>query len=194
MSLFIFDLGKVLAHGLDTTRGLREGMAFDAREFGKDYKLYERALMDGWMREEDYYRHVELRFGKHVAASLSSPLPPLSADKRLLETARALQEKGHVCVIGSNTIASHWACTPQEILSAFSRAYPSYQIHRSKPEPCFFRYICSEEGFPCHDTYFIDDREENTASAESLGISTLLFRGEGLEERTERFFAPFLRA
>lgn len=193
MSLFIFDLGKVLVHGLDTTASLRGGDGFDSRELYADYRLYERALMDGFMKEEDYYAHLRMSFGEEVAAALSSPPSALVPDESLLSIARKLRGNGHVCVIGSNTIDSHWKATPDGIFCCFDRGYPSYIIHRSKPEPCFFSYICDEEGFPPSDTYLIDDRKENVDAAESLGIRTLHYKGDDLGMRTERFFRPFLQ-
>ena len=190
--LFIFDLGKVLVHGLDTTAGLGEIMGFDPVAFRRDYRAYERALMDGWVREEDYYAHLEMKFGKSVAQALSSPQTHLVPDDGLLEAVCRLREKGNVCVIGSNTIASHWAATPERVIKCFDRVYPSFAIHRSKPEACFFSYICGEEGFSYEDTLFIDDREENIRTAEDLGITCLLYKGADLEKRSQAFLKPYL--
>ena len=62
----------------------------------------------------------------------------------------------------------------------------------SKPEKAFWRIICTEEGYSCSDTFFIDDREENTAAASELGITALLYAGEDREARAEAFFRPFV--
>ena len=65
-------------------------------------------------------------------------------------------------------------------------------MHMSKPEPSFWRIICQSEGYDYKDTYFIDDLEENTSAAASLGITVLQYSGDDKNERAREFFSPFI--
>ena len=196
MRVFIFDMGKVIVKGLRINQGMAEELGVDKGVFREDYWLYDRALMEGWMTSEDYYRHLELRFGRKVEGNIArrhfEPVP----DDGLLSIADRLRGKGYRCVIGSNTFAPHWEKMLEEfpsVLSRFDKSYPSYLIHRAKPDASFFRYIQEEEGVPFSELCLIDDRKDNIVTAESLGMTAFQYSGEDLPSRAAAFFAPYLR-
>lgn len=147
------------------------------------------------MSPEAYYRHLELRFGRKVEGDIArrhfNPVP----DEELLSVIARLKERGYRCVLGTNTFRPHWEKMMEEfpdVLSFFDRCYPSYMIHRAKPDPSFFRFIQEEEGVPFEETAFIDDRWDNIVTAGSLGMTTLYYQGEGLGERKDAFFSRYL--
>lgn len=195
MKLFIFDLGQVMITNLRILPNMADALGLDYQEFHEDYKIYDIPLLDGWMDPEDYYRHLELKFGVKVKEDLFITSFSPKVNTRLLAIVDRLREKGFRCVVGSNVFDKHWDYTlamPEAPLSHFDALYASHLMHRSKPEPCFFRHIQETEGVPFNEIAFIDDRAENIATAESLGITTLHYAGDRLEEREKAFFAPYL--
>lgn len=195
MRLFIFDMGSVLVTGLHILAGMADELGVDRDTLKNDYWVYDRAVMDGWMTEEDYYRHLELRFGKKVEGKLFLRHFTPVVNERLVGIIKKLKAKGYRLVVGSNTFSEHWEYMldwEDSPFYLFDSLYASYLIHRSKPEPYFFQHILSEEGVPCSEASFIDDRADNVAAARSLGIRSLLYSGEGLEEREKEFFSPYL--
>ena len=195
MKLFIFDMGSVIVTGLNILGGMAAELGIEKKILKEDYMLYNMPLMDGWMKPSDYYRHLELKFGKKIEGEMFERHFTPFTNHDLLQTVDRLRENGYTCVIGSNTFAPHWdpmlrmKDTP---LMHFDRLYASHLIHRSKPEPYFFQYICQMEGVDYKETAFIDDMRENIDTADSLGITTLLYSGENLEERERAFFRPYL--
>lgn len=195
MKLFIFDMGSVLVTGLHILAGMADELGVDRETLKNDYWLYDRAIMDGWMKERDYYDHLERRFGKKVEGKLFLRHFTPVVNERLIGIIKRLKAAGYTLVVGSNTFSEHWdyMLTWEETpFRYFDRLYASHLMHRSKPEPYFFEHICDEEGVPFDETAFIDDRLNNAEAAQSLGIKTLLYSGEGLEERERAFFAPYI--
>ena len=195
MRLFIFDLGSVILTGLHILQGMAEDLGLDYKAFYDDYFLYDTPLLDGWMSADDYYRHVEMKFGVSATSDLFVDNFTPAVNTRLLGKVDALRGKGYRCVVGSNVFDKHWDYVlemEEQPLGHFDNLYASHLIHRSKPDACFFRYIQEQEQVPFTDTAFIDDRLENIETARSLGITTLLYSGEGLEEREEAFFKDYL--
>lgn len=195
MKLFIFDLGHVIITGLRILPGMAESLGLDYQAFHDDYVIYDRPLLDGWMDPSDYYRHLEMKFAVTVTSDLFVENFTPEVNTRLLSKVDRLRERGYTCVVGSNVFDRHWDYTlamEEKPLGHFDRLYASHLIHRSKPELYFFRYIQEEEGVPFEEIAFIDDRAENIAAAESLGITCLHYTGDDLEEREEAFFAPYL--
>ena len=48
----------------------------------------------------------------------------------------------------------------------------------SKPDPAIYRLLLSRYGLQARDCAFIDDRADNVAAAEALGIAGILYTGE----------------
>ncbi len=82
----------------------------------------------------------------------------------------------------SNTNAIHFPhssestiCTDGSRLSdLFDRCYLSYEVHLSKPDPEFFRYLLRNEHLAPEECLFLDDGAKNVATAKSLGINAIL--------------------
>ena len=62
MELFIFDLGEVILLDVKTLMQLSEYVGTPYRDIRTDYGYYDRALMDGYMDPDDYYRHLEDKY------------------------------------------------------------------------------------------------------------------------------------
>ena len=195
MKLFIFDMGEVILLDIRTIRQISDYIGADFESVRDDYLMYDMALMDGYMSPEDYYRHLEDKYQVEIDEDLFSIFFHPTANSWMLSQVDALRERGHRCVIGSNTFKPHWdiiSALPDRIFDHFDALYASHIMHMSKPEPSFWRIICSQEGFAYADTIFIDDLQRNIDAAASLGIRTLHYAGDGRNERAEAFFGEYL--
>ncbi len=56
--------------------------------------------------------------------------------------------------------------------ACFEQFYLSHEIHMRKPNTEIFDFVLAENGLVANETYFIDDTQENTTAAASLGIYT----------------------
>jgi FMN phosphatase YigB (HAD superfamily) len=94
-----------------------------------------------------------------------------------------LKGAGHRVVCGSNTFERHYLYHLERgEYAVFDRVYASHLIKVAKPSPAFYRHILEAEGWAAAETYFVDDREANVASARGLGIHALLYESfAGLE-------------
>ena len=60
-------------------------------------------------------------------------------------------------------------------LSGFTHLTWSCDLHIAKPDPAIYLHTCERLGVAPADTLFLDDKPENIAAAEALGIHGLLF-------------------
>jgi putative hydrolase of the HAD superfamily len=79
------------------------------------------------------------------------------------------------CAVLSNTdpIHSAWIEEQSEIRDAISRWFYSYQCGSMKPEPRIFEVTLQTLGVSAEEALLIDDREENIAAAQRLGMETI---------------------
>ncbi len=181
MSLYIFDMGDVVLLGVRTLRRMADQFGIDYKEFRADYALYDKPLMDGYMAPEDYYRHMEMRWGISIEEDLFRKYFDPVLNTQLISYVDELRARGDIAVIGSNTFAPHWdymKIAYKEIPEHFDRLYASHLMHISKPVKAFWEYIMKEEDATSDETYFIDDKKENIEAAESLGIKCFEFLGD----------------
>jgi FMN phosphatase YigB (HAD superfamily) len=75
----------------------------------------------------------------------------------------------------SNTdpIHSAWIEEESEIRVAITRWFYSYQCGSMKPESRIFEFALQELGVAAEETVLIDDRDENIAAAQRLGMDTI---------------------
>ncbi len=68
--------------------------------------------------------------------------------------------------------------------ACFEQFYLSHEIHMRKPNTEIFDYVLAENRLAANETYFIDDTQENTAAAASVGIHTwhLIIGSEDITE------------
>ena len=196
MHLFIFDLGNVIINNVDVLPAMARVLGLGEDELRNDYMIYDTPLMDGYMDPSSYYDHLERKFGvSHIDTDIFADLFSPTVNRPMLAIVDKLREKGHRCVIGSNTFEPHSRIVESmepSVLSHFDHYYASHVMHLSKPETAFFRYIAQEEGYGYGDISFTDDLERNVDAARSLGIRCLHYKGEDKDERAASFFAPYL--
>ncbi|MCB2207270.1 MAG: HAD family phosphatase [Bacteroidetes bacterium] len=62
----------------------------------------------------------------------------------------------------------------REFDELFDKAYFSFDMHLSKPDPEVYEFIINQHNLKPSQTLFIDDNEENIAAASKLGLKTYL--------------------
>lgn len=80
----------------------------------------------------------------------------------------------------SNTNDMHWLYCARQLFPMagkcvddyFDRIFLSYEMHLAKPSPEIFVQAMSQAGIRADETLFIDDREDNCATARKLGLRT----------------------
>lgn len=154
-----------------------------------DYDEYKKPLMEGFMSTDDYYEHLRLHFDVNVEGDMFyTGFEPFHINGIMLSLVDAVRRSGVRAVIGSNTFAPHWRYVFSSGLDKhFDACYASHLMHITKPDPEFWSYILSHEGYTPEEALFIDDREENILGAASLGIEAFHYRSD--EELIERFKA-----
>ena len=192
--LFIFDMGEVLILNVKNLQAIAERFSLDYKPFRAFYGLYDKDLMEGKMESMDFFGIMEKKYNIKITENLFirdfHPLP----NPYMMETIDKLREKGHRCVLGSNTFEPHMTVVEkmeEKPLSHLDHLYLSYKMGVAKPSPDFFLHILEKEKVSPEDTVFIDDRAYNTDVASSLGIKTLLYDNENKEEN-EEFFKEYL--
>ena len=71
----------------------------------------------------------------------------------------------------------------------FSKAYYSHRVNLRKPDSDIFEFVAKDAGIKPEETLFIDDSENNIATAASLGFKThLLLPGETVETLNYKAF------
>lgn len=68
----------------------------------------------------------------------------------------------------------------------FDKVYYSHRVGMRKPDPAIFQRVIDECSFKPEHTLFIDDLEQNTLAAESLGIQTIWLK-EGMSIENDIF-------
>lgn len=192
--LFIFDMGEVLILNVKNLQAIAERFSLDYKPFRAFYGLYDKDLMEGKMESMDFFGIMEKKYNVKINENLFirdfHPLP----NPYMMEIIDKLREKGHRCVLGSNTFEPHMTVVEkmeEKPLSHLDHLYLSYKMGVAKPSPDFFLHILEKEKVSPEDTVFIDDRAYNTDVASSLGIKTLLYDNENKEEN-EEFFREYL--
>lgn len=64
----------------------------------------------------------------------------------------------------------------QEFDALFDKAYFSFDLHLSKPNPEVYEFVMNQHDLVPEKTLFIDDNEDNVAAARTLGLKTYLLQ------------------
>ncbi|KAF2680431.1 HAD-like protein [Lentithecium fluviatile CBS 122367] len=75
--------------------------------------------------------------------------------------------------------------------SLFDGVYASGDVGMRKPDPEFFRYVLDNIKIAPDRVMFVDDKQENVASAESLGINSFVFNDLTIVDLKRRLNDPY---
>ena len=192
--LFVFDIGGVVVFHPSVMEGFCKRYNLDIAKVSRDWMMYSKPMMDGFCGPEIMYRMFEHKYnidlsGDDVMMTYYYP----EANGPMIEIINELRAAGHRVVSGSNTYAGHWEyCKAMESrpLACFDKLYASHEIHYTKPDEEFYRYILKEEGFRPEDSFFTDDFPVNLESPAKIGMKTFLYKRN--DEEFRAFLKPYL--
>lgn len=190
MTLYIFDMGGVLARDFDVMPEAARRMGMAWPDFLRHALVDIDALLTGTMNEADYWIRFESASGVHAAENWWETLFSPAVDHEVEEIVRGLKPSGRV-VCGTNVIASHydWLAAKGRY-DTFDGVYASHLMGLRKPDPKFWLHMLQAEGCAAVDAFFIDDMEENVKAARGVGIASHLFCGaDGLRRALAEFRA-----
>jgi putative hydrolase of the HAD superfamily len=89
----------------------------------------------------------------------------------------ALKQRGFLTAIVSNMGDSvlEYMETKFDWLARFDVLVWSFQLRVAKPDPEIYRYVLRKLGTKPEETLFIDDKRENVAAADDMGMKGIVF-------------------
>lgn len=177
--LYIFDLGGVLIKNIQFMSEMSQKLKLEESVLRQDYLQYEKPMMDGYMKSEDYYDHLERKFKVKCTEPYFVTCFKPTRNQIMWDLVSKAKNEGHKVVIGSNTFAPHWDIfIEHNCFKDMTNAYASHLIHLSKPDVAFYQEIMDKEGETPENTIFIDDTKCNTDSASSIGIEGFWYNSD----------------
>ncbi len=193
----LFDMGNVL-FSIDYKKTEDAFEALGYNNFSEMYSqftaddLFEK-LETGKISTEDFYKtliaaHTDKIEEDQITAAWNGML--LHWRMESLEFLKVLAKNYNLYLL-SNTNEIHLAAVnnllqeengKNSIDDLFTKAYYSHIINLRKPNADIFEFIAKDAGIDPQETLFIDDLENNIATAAQLGFKThLLLEGETIE-------------
>lgn len=181
--IIVFDLGNVLIDwNIDY---LYKAIIPDGRERAA---FYERTRIKQIDHERDCGKPWEELFAPVVNKYPADAERILALRDRWSETAGAviegsvrilesLKRQGYPLYVGSNWARDTFDLVRDRMpfLSLFDGIQISSDIFCAKPDPEFYRHLERSFGFSLQKAIFIDDKEDNIASANACGMDGILF-------------------
>ena len=191
----IFDFGDIFIN-LDKQGTYKAMAALGVTEITEDmiqvYHRYEKGLISTEEFIDFYEQKVHLK-REDLVNAWNAVL--LDFPKRRLDfiTELAASKKYRLFLL-SNTNDLHikWIQNSlgtafyNEFKNAFEQFYLSHEIHFRKPDLEIYEFVLEENNLNPNETLFVDDLQENTDSAQKLGIHTW-----NLDPKTEDVTALF---
>ena len=192
--LFIFDIGGVIVMHNPPIREFCEKYNLNLSDVHRDWMCYIKPMLDGFLDVDTFYRMLELNYNidlsnDPVVVTCYHPYE----NTFMKGIVRKLQKAGHRVVTGSNTFAPHWDLLKNlepSPLDGFDKLYASHEMHLSKPNTAFYKYIADAEGYKMQDCVFIDDSEVNVEAAQSIGMSAFHYTQD--DKAVLDYFKPYL--
>jgi putative hydrolase of the HAD superfamily len=186
MQAVIFDYGMVLCErDPETYRRLLALAGVDHDTFERlywrdrhQYDLGRIEAVDWWA---NFARDAGRSFAPAEVATLieSDVLLWTRLSRPMVAWAAALQSAGLRTAILSNMgpdLLRFMRRSPDYAwLSGFTHLTWSCELHIAKPDPAIYLHTCEHLGVAPADTLFIDDKPENIAAAEALGMRAIHF-------------------
>jgi putative hydrolase of the HAD superfamily len=180
----VFDLGGVLVrHDNDALYDRLAACCADPREARPkiDACLADERIGTGQLRIETLHKHLKDTLGLKASYSYFLDLwsSHFSAEPGMDGLVEKLTRR-HRTVLFSNTNAPHidHIRATYPVYARFHATYLSYEIGLVKPSAAAYMRVLELEGREATGCIFIDDRPENTAAAQQLGMRTVTFTGQ----------------
>lgn len=176
----IFDVGNVLLeyrwYQMLLDCGLTEEEAKEARILIFENKLWSefdlgnlatQEIIDLYCKELPQYEEVLRWFFGHLECMHI-------AREDVWERVHALKEKGYRIYLLSNYSKDFFEVHTKgaSFMDDIDGKVVSYEIHEMKPDKVIYEHLLSKYDLKPAESVFFDDRPENTAAAEELGIKS----------------------
>jgi putative hydrolase of the HAD superfamily len=181
----IFDYGAVLAFHQSTedARRLAEIAQVPFEVFSQGYWSDRSPYDKGLVTAEDYWNDIAQKSGTTFTADQLRKLIEVDLDswvnfdRKMYEFAESLRANGQRIAVLSNM--------PHELgefikkctkgFAPFHHVTLSYEVRAIKPEPEIYHHCLEGLNLRPEETLFLDDRPENVAGAQKLGIHAVQF-------------------
>jgi HAD superfamily hydrolase (TIGR01509 family) len=172
----IFDLGDVLFTWSAKTKTDVPPAVLRKILSSHTWFEYER----GRITREDCFETVARESSLHksqVAKAFKQAHQSLQPDEAVVAFLKDLRSNGRLKVYAMSNIGKEDFVDLEDKMdwSLFDGVYASGDVGMRKPDPEFFRYVLDNIKIAPDRVMFVDDKRENVASAESLGINSFLF-------------------
>ena len=176
VTLYIFDMGGVVAHNNDVFPDVFRYLDITQEEFLTFAGENLDKLMNGKVSTDEFWARFSRRYGREVKEELFGKFFHPSIDREVIALIRQVKARSRV-VCGTNTLDPHYDYhLSRGHYAIFDAVFASNKIGLSKPAPEFYSYILKNEGVNPENTFFVDDEEVNVLSAERMGMNATLFR------------------
>ena len=186
----IFDFGAVLLP-IDehlTWKALEKlGATEELRKQTRHFRAYETGKLSTSKfieKTRPFFFRKKIFAGDLTAAWNAMLYHPLEKEK--VEFLKKLRRKGHRLFLLSNTNEMHIQCIRdtsgpflyKRFTDQFEKVYYSHEVGLRKPDPKIFKKVLTDHDLKAEESFFVDDKKENTAAAEKTGIKTWHFDPE----------------
>ncbi len=183
----IFDIGGVIQNSrwgsvsnqlVDLKKSL-DANSFKAAFYSEKNKFWDR-YKAGKMNGEIFWGHVASELGlpkktsKRIKKAFVNIYDPVNPN--VAEVVESLKQ--YKLIILSNSCPEvQENVESNKFYDIFNKIYFSHKIKMKKPDKEIFEYVLGKNNLEPSSCVFIDDKLENVQSAESLGITSILFTG-----------------
>ncbi|OGC00309.1 hypothetical protein A2V82_11590 [candidate division KSB1 bacterium RBG_16_48_16] len=183
INVVFFDLGGVLvdvheANLLDNFQKLAHSDPERVQAILARLKNDAEEFQRGHFESKDFYRKALAAFdcGFDFSSFNTAYTDMFDLKYDVVEIAQKLSRQTRISLI-SNTDELHYEYILEKYpeLFIFEQPTTSFQVHSLKPEPVIYRSALSKLGIEAQQALFIDDKPENIAGANAVGMPGILF-------------------
>lgn len=190
LDALILDFGEVLVRpqSAASIERMAQLAQLDIDDFRHRYWLHRRDYDSGALTDDGYWRRVidgstlpEDQIPATLDALMTADfLSWNDARDAVWEIAAAFKAAGGRTAILSNGVPAvmNRVRAARPLAACFDVVIVSFEVNCAKPDPRIYEICLKELDVPAASALFVDDRLENLAAAEQLGIRTLHFTGE----------------
>jgi HAD superfamily hydrolase (TIGR01509 family) len=187
----IFDLGDVLFTWSAETKTDIPGKTLRKLLSSDTWHEYE----CGRVTRQDCFEKVAQEFSldaTQVANAFKQAHQSLKQDPVVVAFLKQIRSDGKLRVYAMSNIGKEDFADLQHLMdwSLFDGVYASGDAGMRKPDPSFFRYVLNQIKIAPERVIFVDDKQENIAAAESLGINGFVFKDDTIEDLKKRLDDP----
>lgn len=175
IDLYIFDEGGVLIRNHMVLGDVAAAMGMEKETLLRLLPPDMILMSNGEIDSGEFWRRFEARTGIKVERNWWAECFKPTRDEPTFALVRELA-LGARTVCGTNTIDCHHAINEKlSMYEPFHAVYASHIMHRSKPDPLFWREILESEGVAPERAFFTDDSPKNVEAARALGLRAFLY-------------------